>query len=342
MDIRMPQTFIDFSANINPLGPPRVLEEKWAEYYSKINDYPDPYVLSLKQQIAESENVNLSSILIGNGGAELITLIGRMLERKNVLIIEPTFSEYEKACQANDCNISYHYIKEPDWCLQIEELTKRLENIEAVFLCNPNNPTGVRYSYGEILQLVEACKQQNSFLIIDEAFYDFLDDYEAMTPLLRNYSNLIILRSMTKMYAIPGLRLGYALACSDVIQKLAVYQSHWSVNMLASMAGEECLKDETFTSQTRKYIRKERERLFTFFREEEFDVSPSQVNFYLLRDSKLEGQLLFFEYLLYRGIVPRHTVNFPGLEGGWLRFAIKSTEDNEYLMEVLKEWRRRP
>lgn len=339
MNIPIPDDYIDFSANINPLGPPQNLERNWTDYYHRIHDYPDPYALSLKKQIAEKENINMGSILIGNGGAELITLIGRMLSRKNVLIIEPAFSEYEKACRSNDCQIFYHYKNERDWNLKIEELVGKIENVDAVFLCNPNNPTGVYDSYKEVLQLLEACKQRDVFLIVDEAFYDFLEDYRTITPLLKEYSNLIILRSMTKMYAIPGLRLGYSLAHSDVIEKLTAYQSHWSVNVLAMLAGEECLRDGAFIGQTREYIRIEREKLFAFFREERFDVSKALVNFYLLRDPEVEEQLPFFEFLLRNGIVPRHTVNFPGLEGRWLRFAIKSTDENQRLMEVLREWR---
>lgn len=335
----MPDDFIDFSANINPLGPPRNLGRNWADYYHRINDYPDPYALSLKKQIAEKENIDMQSILIGNGGAELITLIGRMLSRKNVLIIEPAFSEYEKACRLNDCHIFYHHKNEPDWILNIEELVGKIKNMDAVFLCNPNNPTGVYNSYEVVLEVLKACKQQNSFLIVDEAFYDFLEDYKTLTPLLKEYPNLIILRSMTKMYAIPGLRLGYALASQDVIEKLTAYQSHWSVNTLAMLAGEECLSDDIFIEKTKEYIRHEREKLFSFFREEKFDVSRAKVNFYLLKDPETSDQLPFFEFLLRKGIVPRHTVNFPGLEGRWLRFAIKSADENGRLMEVLRTWR---
>ncbi|MFE8702983.1 threonine-phosphate decarboxylase CobD [Cytobacillus sp. FJAT-54145] len=337
LGLSLPLDYIDFSANINPLGPPQVLKEKWADFYNEINDYPDPYGVRLKQLIAKKENVHEDTILLGNGGAELITLIGRLLYGKDVLIVSPTFSEYEKACRVNKCTVHYHLLQEPNWGLSVSDLN--LEKMNAVFLCHPNNPTGVQYSYSTILAVLEKCEQNGAYLVIDEAFYDFLEDYIPLTPLLQRYPNLILLRSMTKMYSIPGIRLGYVLANWTVIKKLAGYQPHWSVNSLAMMVGEECLREESFTLHTQTYISQERKVLFSFFEKAGFEYSPSRVNFYLVRDSSLTDQLPLFYFLLKKGIVPRHTFNFPNLEGRWLRFAVKSKEENARLMEVLSEWR---
>lgn len=340
MGISRPTDVIDFSANINPLGPPEILKQKWCDFYDQIYDYPDPFCQGLITQIAKQTDTDADTILIGNGGAEIITLIGRMLAGKNIIIMEPAFSEYEKVCAKNGCNIFYHYLKEPDWELNVKEID--LHGIDAVFLCNPNNPTGVQYPYTTILELLEACKRTNAYLIMDEAFFDFLEDYQPTPPLLKSYPKLIILRSMTKMFAIPGLRLGYALASKEIMDKLSDYQAHWSVNTLAMLAGEVCLQDDRFVELTIHYIRTERRKLFSFFHDEGFLVSPSKVNFYLLRDKAEEESLSLFAFLLKRGIVARHTYNFPGLEGKWLRFAIKGKQENDQLMEVLKTWRRVP
>lgn len=339
MGIEKPDQIMDLSANINPLGPPKHLEQNWMSFFQKINDYPDPYSLSLKTMISEKNEINMDSVLIGNGGAELISLVGRLLLEKNVLITEPGFSEYEKACQANDCRIYYHYLKEPHWELHIHEIKEKLEAIDAVFLCNPTNPTGVFYSYDTIVQLLEECKKANALLIVDEAFYDFVEEYTPIAALINDYKNLVILRSMTKMFAIPGLRLGYMMAHPSVVEEISVYQSHWNVNALAMTAGELCLQDESFVHRTVQYIKKERTRLFAFFEKEGFVYSPSEVNFYLLKEPKKDHMGELFAYLLKKGIVPRHTCNFPGIEGKWLRFAIKSIEENNQLMEALKEWK---
>lgn len=339
MNLPKPNTWIDLSANINPLGPPKSILEKWLHFYESIGEYPDPFANALKEQIAQQAGVAKESILVGNGGAELIMLLGRMIAQKNVLIVQPTFSEYEKACQANGCHVFYHYLDEK-WSLNLQGLIEKLDGVAAVFLCNPNNPTGVCFSLAEIQFLAEACTRKGIYLIIDEAFYDFWKDYEPLTPLQRTCENIILIRSMTKMYAIPGLRLGYLIASEEVVGQIAQYQPHWSVNVLAMLAGQECLKDEEFINQTIDYIEKERAKLSLFFTQEGFEMSPSKVNFYLLRDPELESQLPLFEFLLRHGIVPRHTMNFPGLGGEWLRFAIKSKTENDQLLQVLEEWRR--
>jgi threonine-phosphate decarboxylase len=337
--LTLPNQYIDFSANINPLGPPPALKEKWNDFYQEISVYPDPYATQFKAGIAKREQTSVDSILIGNGGAELITLITRMLAGKKVLIVQPTFSEYEKACRANKCEILYHQLEEPCFELNPADLALNLVDADAVFLCNPNNPTGIQYPTSTVLSIIEECERQNCFVILDEAFYDFLIDYDSFIPYINRFSNLIIIRSMTKMFAIPGIRLGYLVAQPAIIDVLSILQSHWSTNTIALLAGELCLQNESFIKVTQEFINHERKRLFVFFIKQKFVASASNVNFYLLQDAYMKNQYELFEFLLHKGIIPRHTFNFPGLKGRWLRFAIRSYEENNQLMEVLTEWR---
>jgi threonine-phosphate decarboxylase len=330
---------IDFSANINPLGPPSSLEKEWQSYYKKMFQYPDPNGRELKGLISQKEQISEECILLGNGGAEIISLIGRLLSKKRILIIQPTFSEYEKACKVNGCTIVYHTLKEGSWELLADELDPKLRGVDAVFLCNPHNPTGICFTSQEITRLIDACSEHNCFLILDEAFYDFVGEYESYVPQLSKKTKLIILRSMTKMYSIPGVRLGYVMANEEVIQRLAEYQPHWSVNGLALLAGETCIQQECYIEETQKYITGERNRLFSQFQQLGYDFSPSHVNFYLLKDRRLADQYSFFHFLIKEGIIPRHTYNFPGLDGRWLRFAIRSHDENTQLMEGLEKWR---
>lgn len=339
MGLALPKQFIDFSANINPLGPPSVLKEKWLDFFQEINVYPDPYATRLKNLIAKSEQTSIDSILIGNGGAELITLLARMLSGKKVVIVEPTFSEYEQACRANNCEIVYHQLREPDFELNPDDLLLSLMGADALFLCNPNNPTGIQYPASTIISIIEECEKRACLVILDEAFFDFLIDYHSFVPYIKKFSNLIIIRSLTKMFAIPGIRLGYLMAQPAIVSALSTLQSHWSTNTIALLAGELCLQNDPFIKETQEYICQEQKRLFAFFKQEEFVISASKVNFYLLQDPLLQDQFSLFEFLLHQGIIPRHTFNFPGLEGKWLRFAIKSHEENNQLMEVLAQWR---
>jgi threonine-phosphate decarboxylase len=339
MGLALPKRYIDFSANINPLGPPAILKEKWPDFLGEINVYPDPFATKLKEMISTAEQITSDSILIGNGGAELITLLARKLAGKKVVIVEPTFSEYEAACRASECEIIYHQLVEPKFELNAADLHLNLLGADALFLCNPNNPTGIQYSASTIISIVEECEKRDCLVILDEAFFDFLIEYDLFVPYINRYSNLIIIRSLTKMFAIPGIRLGYLVAQPEIVSALSQWQSHWSINTIALLAGEIFLQSEAFMKETQEYICNQRRRLFSFFHQKQFVVSASHVNFYLLRDPLLEDQFSLFEFLLHQGIIPRHTFNFPGLEGRWLRFAIKGQNENNQLMEVLARWR---
>lgn len=340
LDKQMPEERIDFSANINPLGPPRELKDRWGSLFQYISDYPDPCSSLIKSKLASAEGIEETQILVGNGGAELITLIGRMIAGKKALIIQPAFSEYEEACRVNHCTVSYHQLEPGDWNLNLEALSEKLNAADAVFFCNPNNPTGVYYPYAMVKKLMEECQRHSCLLIIDEAFYDFACGYQSIVPLIGKDSNVVVLRSMTKMFSIPGLRLGYMMAGERLIEKAAALKPHWSVNALALKAGEWCLDSKEHVRITKDLIRQERARLVRFYQQLDFNVSPSSVNFYLLRDPRLDEQLPLFRFLLEKGIIPRHTMNFPGLEGRWLRFAIKGPKDNDVLMEAVQEWRK--
>lgn len=339
LGMEMPKECIDFSANINPLGPPPSLAENWSSFYNSMIHYPDPHATQLTKRIAEKEKLPERSILMGNGGAEMITLVGRLLAGKKVLIIQPAFAEYAEACLAAGCEVSFHQLQAPNWELELDPLRPLLQQNDAVFICTPNNPTGVSFPQEVVNELVVECKQANCIVVIDEAFYDFTDDAFTYSSLVSTNEHVIILRSMTKIFAIPGIRLGYLLANETLVQQLKTYKPHWSVNAIALAGGQLCLEEDTYIEQTRAYIKEQKQRLFTFFAEYGFEVSNSSVNFYLLRDRGAEDASELLSFLLKKGIIPRHTYNFPGLDGRWLRFAVKREEDHTVLMEALRQWR---
>ena len=244
LELKCPLHCIDFSANINPLGPPPSLEKHWSSFYSSITHYPDPHASQLTKLLAAKERLPESSILIGNGGAEIITLVGRLLAGKKVLIIQPAFAEYAEACQAAGCEVSFYQLQEPDWELDLEKLRPLLKEHDAIFLCTPNNPTGVSFSEEVVHELVMECKKENCIVVIDEAFYDFTDDAFTYASLVEEHEHVVILRSLTKIFAIPGLRLGYLLAAAPLVQQMKTYKPHWSVNAIALAAGKLCIEEE--------------------------------------------------------------------------------------------------
>ncbi|WP_409303338.1 threonine-phosphate decarboxylase CobD [Peribacillus sp. SCS-155] len=338
MNLCMPDNIFDFSANINPLGPPSRLLEMWKDSFQLVMHYPDTYAKTLIQAISRAEGLPHECIIAGNGAAELITLVARLLAGKKVVIIAPCFSEYEQACKASGCDISIYTLEERLWKLDPASMIPVIEQADAIFICTPNNPTGLSFEQDAMEHLIKICHTSNCLLVVDEAFYDFASDCITYASYIKEYENLIILRSLTKMYAIPGLRLGFLLAAPEMVVSIRAIQPHWSVNNLALLAGEICLADEEHTVHTRSYIAGERARLFAFFKALGLEVSPSTVNFYLLKAAEPDGSIQVLSFLLKRGIVPRHTFNFHGLDGRWLRFAIKEQRENDRLMEVLNHW----
>lgn len=339
-DLSLPDDVLDFSVNLNPFGSPQVLHDHWARWFHLIEDYPDPVGAEIRSLIAQEENLPMSSVLLGNGGAELITSLANMLAGKRVLIVQPTFSEYEKACRAHGCDVSFIHLTEGAWNLDISTITQQLPHTDALFLCHPNNPTGVVYAEDELRQLLDACEQHECLLIIDEAFYDFVKDAPTFACKVKRSRHLVIIRSLTKMYAIAGLRLGYVLADPTLIMNIQAFQSYWSVNALALEAGKVCIRDTSHVKLAQSYVLKERTRLFQHLNHLGYILSNSHVNYYLLRDPVLEEQDRLMKWLLKRRIVPRHTYNFPGLDGRWLRLAIKTEAENDVVLEALGQWKR--
>ncbi|MFS0598101.1 threonine-phosphate decarboxylase CobD [Peribacillus frigoritolerans] len=336
LKIEMPESVLDFSANINPLGPPLRIKQQWSGFFEGILQYPDPHAIELTKSIAKKEALPEQSVLMGNGGAEIIMLVANGLANQRVLIIQPAFAEYAEACLAAGCKVDFHQLDAPGWQLDLERLIPRLPEYDAIFLCTPNNPTGVSFKRDTVRELIIECQKADCLVVLDEAFYDFTEDAFSYASLINAFPHLLILRSMTKIFAIPGLRLGYLLASPDIIKRVRNYKPHWSVNHVALEVGKICLAEEAYMRKTRDFIAWQKQKLFRFYEEQGLDVSDSTVNFYLVKDESLS----LFPFLLKKGIVPRHTYNFPGLDGRWLRFAVKSEHDNEALMEGVRQWRK--
>lgn len=338
LQMEQPDSILDFSVNVNPYGPPQSIQDNWSSWLSVISDYPDPYGKAVTRQIAQLNQVNEQQVVLGNGAAEVIQFLGQLWRGRKVIIVQPAFSEYETACRVYDCEIEYVLMNENS-TLPVNELAAKAQGAAAVFICTPNNPSGIAFSKGEIIQLLERLASTGCYVVVDEAFYDFADSFTTV-GLIHNYSNLIILRSLTKMYAIAGLRIGYLMTNEALASQIARFRPHWNVNALALKAAEVALTDRAFVDWSRGKIAEERGKMFTFLEEEAFQFSRSVVNFYLLRDPRLEDQKPFFLFLLEKGVVLRHTYNYPGLAGKWLRAAVKTEAENNKLKEALLQWKK--
>ncbi|OMP68085.1 threonine-phosphate decarboxylase CobD [Domibacillus epiphyticus] len=336
--IARPDHVLDFSVNTNPLGPPEWLKEQWGRYLHTIEEYPDPTGYKAVMSIADKFDVAYDQVLLGNGAAEIIHFIARYTAGQHAVICTPAFSEYEDACQAYGCPIEYVPVPISSWQLPIDELVEQSKKAGVIFLCTPNNPTGQSFNEKDIVSLLDQTRHSNALIVIDEAFYDFFGD-ESLVKYIAAYPHLAVMHSMTKMYSIAGLRIGYVISSSPIISKLKQYRPHWNVNAIALQVAEEIARDHAHAMKTREMIKGERERMKDLLEKLGFLVLPSAVNFYLLKDPQLDNQKPILHFLLERGIVLRHTENFKGLDGKWLRSAVKREKENNRLIEALKEWR---
>ncbi len=323
---------IDLSSSVTPLPLPAKIKDKLIEKFDFLNKYPDIEARSFKKTLSAVYNIPIKNIICGNGSTELIYLSIRALKPSKVLILEPTFVEYERACKVNR-------VKRIDrvFSLNKDELIKKAlkkikhQSYDVVFICNPNNPTGWLIEKKDLLFFARL--SDKTIFIIDEAFIDFVPEESVIYEALKR-KNLLILRSLTKFYGLAGLRLGYAVGSFELVEKLKKFKEPWSINTLACCAGEEIIKDETFKEETLKFFNNEKRFFEKVFKELNLKYFPSVANFYLIKLSK-EGLV---DYMLKKGILIRDCSNFYRLNRQFIRISIKTRKENEIFFKELKNW----
>lgn len=333
---------LDFSANINPLGLSEQIRQTLYASLESIIHYPDEQGYDLKQAISQHYHSKDELITLGNGAVELMYILCHMLKPKRVLVTAPTFSEYEAATRASGAIIEYFYLDaDNNFTIDIEALTKRLVPIDIVFICNPNNPTGTLLTNLQIEKLLVAGMASNTYVVVDESFIDFLPNEDVYTCryLLAKYSNLIIVHSLTKIYAIPGLRLGFALANPEITNLLHRGKDPWNVNTLAQKAGVAALQDHAYQQRSKEFIGKIKMDLYhSLLSIPGLKPYLPSVNFILINitDTNMTGAELQ-QAMAARNILIRDCSNYPGLSSHYIRIAVKCSEQNIILIETLKK-----
>ncbi|HJR76152.1 MAG TPA: threonine-phosphate decarboxylase CobD [Nitrospiraceae bacterium] len=338
---RRPAELCDFSASINPLGPPgRVLRALrnglWA-----LGHYPDPDAYEVRQALGKQFGLPPDRFLIGNGSAELISLLPGSLKIRRALVVGPTFSEYESAIRRADAVCTYSFAaRREDYRPPIERVMMRLEkqrDIEAVFLCNPNSPTGQVVAKRDLLLLTGVLNRYNRWLVIDEAFCEFAPDHSLLDALSR-CPRLVILRSCTKFFSIPGLRLGYLVGHPAVLEQVRQHQVPWSVNALAQIAALAALEETGYRDASLRYVEQERRRFVSALRAiPGLHVFPSAANFLLIELPSAMSAGRLSDRLRKSGILVRDCSHVPGLNKRTIRIAVKRRRDNMRLCRALKE-----
>ena len=331
---------MDFSASINPLGPPAAGLRAIRSALKQIVHYPDPDCWQLRQALAQQCCVDPDMILVGNGSTELIHLLPRALAIKSALIMGPTFEEYARALTDAGSSVQYvHARREERFRPPLKEVLRQLSakgsRFDAVFLCNPNNPTGQVMNRQIVCELAEAVDRQQGWLIVDEAFIDYCRT-QSVVSMLSEHPRMMLLRSLTKFYAMPGLRIGYLVGASKVVGQLKDRQPPWSVNSLAQEVSRAVLHDHAYATKSRSFMKSERSRFMRGLRSlSGLRVYPSAANFVLIElpATTCAGEVT--DRLASEGLLVRDCSTLPGLTTQMIRVAVRTAKENRRLRAAL-------
>lgn len=326
---------IDFSANCNPLGTPDSVILAGTESLQKVFQYPQVGYQPLRKAIADYEGVKSSQIICGNGAAELIFTLCKALSPENALLLAPTFAEYQQALESVGCKITHHILYEEEgFHLKEQILSKLTSNIDVLFICNPNNPTGILTDKNFLQKILEKCAANHIFLVVDECFQDFIEEPENYTlkDMLEQYDNLFLLKAFTKRYAMAGIRLGYGLTGNlKLINKMEQCVQPWNISTIAQDCGVAALKEQDYVEKARTLIFQEKNILIEELETCGLKVFDSQANYLFFK-----GPDDLFERCVEKGILIRDCGNYIGLHKGFYRIAVKTHNENLILIEVLK------
>ena len=339
-----PEDVLDFSASVSPIGLPNGVWDAMRQV--DLGAYPDPACLELRESLSQTlppfqgKPVPVERILVGNGSTEIIHLLARVYlsdlgsdREPSVFQLTPTYGEYTGACrQAGAVVSSFEATSNPSFCWDIVEAAQRIiqERPRLVFVCNPNNPTGVYLGLEEIEPLAEAAAACGALLVIDEAYLSFVNDsWDSMG--LPAPDNVVLLRSMTKDYALTGLRLGYAIASENVIANLQAFQPDWSVNGLAQAAGLAALADTEYLPRARQAVDQAKSLLSDRLDRLSLTVHPSAANFLLVN---VGDASVWHDKLMRLGLFVRDCTSF-GLPEH-IRIGIRSMADCQRLIEAME------
>lgn len=333
------EEIIDFSASINPLGISERARGAVINRFDSVLHYPEQFPSALTSLISDFHGISERCILPGNGSTELIYLIPRVFKPHRALIVIPTFSEYRNALELVECEAdSFLLSADNGFELEWKRLTSILESgYDILYLCNPGNPTGALVSKNSVLEIVGEALKHGTICVVDEAFMDFAED-ESVKREAVTLSNLIVLRSMTKFFAIPGMRVGFAVSNEDNINKMMVYKEPWSINALGCIAAIESLRDAPYIEDTKRTVAGERDYLYSeLSRLSWFKPFLSAANYLLTRIEKdeLDSDILF-DRLAKEGLMIRSCASFEGLGSKFFRVAVRKREENERLIKSLK------
>lgn len=336
-----PFEIIDMSSNVNPLGPPPGLKKHLKENLDSITALPEVDAKDIANKFAHRYDIDSESVISGNGTTQFIYAIPQVLGTRKALILGPTYSDYADACTMHKVELDYATTEELNlFRIDINSLKKNIQGFDTVFICNPNNPTGALISSEEIIILCRSFRDTN--FIIDESYLSFVEDGDKESMMGSDLSNLIVLNSMSKIFRVPGLRVGFLIAPKGIINKFKRYMLPWNVNSLAQAAVSYLMtqRDEidNFIEKTREFIKSERKNLAEKLEDTgRIKVFPSTTVFFLAKLSDNLTSDKVCEDLQQEKILLRNCSNFKGLSGQFIRISLKKSEINKMAADKLAD-----
>ena len=333
-----------YDANLNPLGIPASVKQSIANNIGSIIKYPDIYYANLKTAIADYAGTTLERIFMGNGSPDLLRLFAALLTPSKAMILVPSSSEYEKVLTAYGCEpVFYELDEEQDFELDPMDLIKQLDSsLDLLILGNPNNPTSKMISREDVASIAEACKALDIFLLVDEMYVEFLDDYEEVTavPLTDEFENLAVLRSVSKFFAVPGLRFAYAVMNNkELDQIIDLTTTKNNIATLSAIAGVDMFKDAKYIEESRSTIHTERSLVYLAMAPcRTIKLYKPSANFMLmklLKDDLTSSQVA--EHCSLRGIMIRKCDDIRGLSNKYIRFCFMNPKQNDLMVNTILE-----
>lgn len=331
------EDIIDFSSNINPKVIPN-LDKYILEGLNRCKSYPDINYTKLRSNIGNYIKINPKYIIPGNGATEIIYLLMKNI-KKRIAILNPTFSEYERAAKLNNLEIISFMLKEDDeFSVNIKEIRENIDSFDSLFICNPNNPNGKVKNIEELLNIIV---KHDKLLIVDETFMEFVNKEEnySLIKYVEKYKNVFILKAVTKFFGMPGLRLGYGVTSNEkLIEDIYRYKEPWTVNSFADTLSNYIFKDEQYINSSKEYYIKERSYMINSLRKiKKIHVYDTDTNFILIKLKNINAEELKIKLFKESNILIRNASNFIGLDENHIRIAIKSHEENQLILRQLNK-----
>ena len=328
---------LDFSVNTNPFGCPEAVRQALMEAADRAGVYPDPAQARVREALAGLHGISPEEVIAGNGASELILSVVNAVRPKRVLLTAPSFYGYERAVSGiPGCEVRWHWLREEDgFALTERFLSELTPDMDLCFLCNPNNPTGQTVDPDLFTKIIECSEEADITLVVDECFLELSSRGTSAVPLIREFEKLYVLKAFTKLLAVPGVRLGYVISARENTEYLRTVLPEWNLSVFAEAAaitGCRVLKDGSYIGDTLSLLEKERSYLTDALEGLSLRVYPGSANFLLIHTEKE-----LYRLLMKQGILIRDCGNFPGLEKGYYRIAIRDHAANAELIRVLRE-----